>query len=85
MYEQRILGDHKGYSLINSMLLICSMYFGMRTEKKTHCLKWSDVRLRLDPQIGAEWRDRPKQWLMKTQKTQGFNVILTDIVFFIVI
>ena len=52
MYEKQVLGDHTGFSLLNSMWLICTTYFGMRTGKETHSLKWGDIRLGLDEQIG---------------------------------
>ena len=55
MYEKQVLGDHTGFSLLNSMWLICTTYFGMRTGKETHSLKWGDIRLGLDEQTGSEY------------------------------
>lgn len=70
MYEKKVLGDHDGYSLTYSMWLICSTYFGMRTGKETHCLKWGDVKLGLDEQSGLEFIQFDRERQTKTRTGQ---------------
>ena len=83
MYEKRVLGDHNGYSLINSMWLICTTHFGMRTGKETHNLKWGDIRLGLDPQSGSEYiqLDTERQTKTRTGEDSRHTRLLRPIIF----
>ena len=90
MYEKRVLGDFNGYSLINSMWLICITHFGMRTGKKTHNRKWGDIRLELDPQSGSEYIQLDTERQTKTRtaedpETQGYSGPLFCIIIIIII
>ena len=83
MYEKRVLGDHNGYSLINSMWLICTTHFGMRTGKETHNLKWGNIRLGLDPQSGSEYiqLDTERQTKTRTGEDPRNTRLLRPIIF----
>ena len=45
MYEAGTLGLGNRVSLLHSMWTVCTLFFGMRTGKEVHQMKWGDVQL----------------------------------------
>jgi hypothetical protein len=52
MIENQTLGTRNPRSLLNSMWLVCTSNFGMRTGKEASTLKWGDIKLRSDTAHG---------------------------------
>ena len=62
MYTVGTLGPNSPSSLINSLWLVCTINFGMRTGQETHSLKWGDIVLQTE--------DNGDEYLLFSQERQ---------------
>ena len=76
MYACQTLGAGSPKSLLHSLWLICTTYFGMRTGQEVRSLCWGDIKLCVDEETGCRYIQLDTE--RQTKKTRTGKIRVTQ-------